>query len=398
MRIFGMLVELAEALANLPLLLRVEVEFLQQPGVVVAAGVHDFGILGRQELVEGVLVMGAGFAVHADEEGLVAEWPDVLAVVFGDELRHLLDAFLALEKVLQVHRPFEDLVQLLDVGDAFGLGEGEELLVQRFVRDQHFVGGELVVERQRRAVLDAVGDGILVQVTLVILAAEGLEGALAIHGLVHRGAGEAEEGRVRQAGHEEVAEVAAGGAVGFVDQDVDVRARVQVRRHVAELVDHRHDDAPVVVAQQLVEPGDAAGVFQIAQAERGEVLEHLVFQLVAVDHQQDGRLVRCGRAEQPLRRLDHGEGLAAALGVPDEAARALGIEGAADGRLHRAGLVLAQDVFVEFLVLLGKDDVVLQEGEHLRDGAEALHLGLQLADSASFQLKMFRRTVFQLTP
>ncbi len=121
-------------------------------------------------------------------------------------------------------------------------------------------------------------------------------------------------------------------------------------------------------------------MLQVAQAERGEVLEHLVFQLVAVDHQQDGRLVRLGRAEEQLRRLDHGEGLAAALGVPDQAARAPGIEGAADDRLHRAGLVLAQDVFVQLLVLLGKDDVVLQEGEHLRDGAEALHLGFQLAD------------------
>ncbi len=133
-------------------------------------------------------------------------------------------------------------------------------------------------------------------------------------------------------------------------------------RHVAELVDHGHDDAAVVVAQQLVEPGDAAGVLQVTQAERGEVLEHLVFQLVAVDHQQDGRLVRLGGAEQPLGRLDHGEGLAAALGVPDQAARALGIEGAADGRVHRAGLVLAQDVFVQFFVFFGKDDVVLQEG------------------------------------
>ena len=121
-------------------------------------------------------------------------------------------------------------------------------------------------------------------------------------------------------------------------------------------------------------------MLQVAQAQRGQVLEHLVFQLVAVDHQQDGRLVRLGRAEEQFGRLDHGEGLAAALGVPDEAARPPGIEGAADDRLHRAGLVLAQDVFVQLLVLLGKDDVVLQEGEHLRDGAEALHLGLQLAD------------------
>lgn len=32
---------------------------------------------------------------------------------------------------------------------------------------------------------------------------------------------------------------------------------------------------------------------------------------------------------------------------------------------------------VQLLVLLGKDDVVVQEGEHLRDGTEALPLGLQ---------------------
>lgn len=55
---------------------------------------------------------------------------------------------------------------------------------------------------ERLDVLDAVGDGILVQVALVVLAAEGLEGAFAVGGLVHRGAGEAEEGGVRQAGHD----------------------------------------------------------------------------------------------------------------------------------------------------------------------------------------------------
>ena len=199
----------------------------------------------------------------------------------------------------------------------------EELLLHDLVRHQHFVRREVVVERQRGAVLDALGDGILVQVALVVLAAEGLERALAVGGLVHRRAGEADERRVRQAGHQEVAQVAAGGAVRLVDQDVDVRPRVQVRRHVAELVDHRHDDAAVVVLQQLVEPRDAAGVLHVAQAQRREVLEHLVFQLVAVDHQQDGRLVRLGRLEEQLRRLDHGEGLAAALRVPDQAARAL---------------------------------------------------------------------------
>ena len=111
--------------------------------------------------------------------------------MLGDELRYFLDALLAFEKILQVHRPLEDLVQFLDVGHALGFGEGEELFVQGLVRDEHFIRRELVVERQRGAVLDAVGDGILVQVTLIVLAAEGLEGALAVNGLVHRGTGEA---------------------------------------------------------------------------------------------------------------------------------------------------------------------------------------------------------------
>ena len=43
--------------------------------------------------------------------------------------------------------------------------------------------------------------------------------------------------------------------------------------------------------------------------------------------------------------------------------------------------------FIQFLVLFGKDDVVLQEGEHLRDGAKALYLGLQLADVGVFPIE-----------
>ena len=53
----------------------------------------------------------------------------------------------------------------------------------------------------------------LVQVALVVLAAEGLEGAAPVCGLVDGRAGEAEVAGVGQAGHQEVAQVAAGGAV-----------------------------------------------------------------------------------------------------------------------------------------------------------------------------------------
>ena len=45
-------------------------------------------------------------------------------------------------------------------------------------------------------------------------------------------------------------------------------------------------------------------MLQVANAQSDQVFQHLVFQLVAVDHQQHGRLVRPGRAEEPFRRLD----------------------------------------------------------------------------------------------
>ena len=117
----------------------------------------------------------------------------------------------------------------------------KKFLLHQLVRHEHLVRGQVVVERQRRAVLDALGDRVLVQVALVVLAAEGLERALAVGRLVDRRAGEADEDGVRQPGHQVVAQVAAGRAVRLVDQHEDVRPRVQVRRHVAELVDHRDD-------------------------------------------------------------------------------------------------------------------------------------------------------------
>ncbi len=143
---------------------------------------------------------------------------------------------------------------------------------------------------------------------------------LPVGGAVNRRAGEADEGRVRQGRHQVVAQVAAGGAMGFIDQHVDVAAQVQIGGHVAELVDGRDDEAAIVAAEQLVQPGDAVGVLDVLHAERGQVLEQLVFQFVAVDQQQDGGLVGFGRFEEQFGRLEHGEGLAAALRVPDQAA------------------------------------------------------------------------------
>ncbi len=134
---------------------------------------------------------------------------------------------------------------------------------------EHLVGREVVVERQRRAVLDALGDRVLVEVALVVVAAERLERPLAVGGLVDRRAGEADVGGVRQAGHQVVAEVAAGRAVGLVDQHVDVLARVEVCRHVAGTCGssrRRCRDSRASLVEQLVQRRDAVGVRDVVQS------------------------------------------------------------------------------------------------------------------------------------
>ena len=53
-------------------------------------------------------------AVHGDEEGLVAKRFDVLTEMVRHEPGDLRNTLLPLEKILQIHRPVENLVQLLD--------------------------------------------------------------------------------------------------------------------------------------------------------------------------------------------------------------------------------------------------------------------------------------------
>ena len=69
--------------------------------------------------------------------------------------------------------------------------------------------------------------------------------------------------------------------------------RVEVRRHVAELVDHRDDDAAIILpfsSSSLFSVAMRSACATFAMPTAARFLQHLVFQLVAVDHEQDGRL------------------------------------------------------------------------------------------------------------
>ena len=147
-------------------------------------------------------------------------------------------------------------------------------------------------------------------------------------------------------------------------------------------MNHGDDEAAKVGLEQLDQPRLGVGVLdfdvvalQLAQQPLDPAHE-LALQLVAVNDQHDG-----GLAENVLplqdqaRGGDHGEGLARALGVPDQAG-VLGLVGTAahdfDGG---ARLVLAQDGFLQLVILDEEQDPFLDHFQHAERGEEGFDLG-----------------------
>jgi len=56
------------------------------------------------------------------------------------------------------------------------------------------------------------------------------------------------------------------------------------------------------------------------------------------------------------------------------------IEGSRHHLVDRCGLMLAQDNFLEFLVLFSEEDKVLEKVQQVRHRAEALHLCFEVAN------------------
>ena len=104
-------------------------------------GIDRRSPFGGQQLVECPLVLGTGFAVHADEERLVMERCHVLAEMLGDERGNFFDAVVGGEEGSQADGSVEDLVERIHIGDALCLGEGEEFLVEPLGRHHHLARG-----------------------------------------------------------------------------------------------------------------------------------------------------------------------------------------------------------------------------------------------------------------
>src|SRR3989337_4097711 len=82
--------------------------------------------------------------------------------------------------------------------------------------------------------------------------------------------------------------------------------------------------------------------------------------------------------EDLLGGADHGEGLARALCVPDQAGALHRVQGTLYPLLDRPRLVLAEDDLPQLVVALEEDDPVPQEPEEALPREEPLHLALEV--------------------
>ena len=105
--------------------------------------------------------------------------------------------------------------------------------------------------------------------------------------------------------------------MGFVNQDNDVFTLVQVSVNTVKLVDERNDKSSIIRGEQFTKVFLASCRHDIRKAERFKVLEHLVFQLYPVHHNQDCRILKAFHPSQLVSGDYHRESFARTLRVPD---------------------------------------------------------------------------------
>jgi len=189
--------------------------------------------------------------------------------------------------------------------------------------------------------------------------------------------GEADVGGVGQRADQKIAQVAAGGTVGLVDQDVDVLASHHIGRHVVELVDGGDDQATMIVAQQPAQVGLGLGHHHPAHAKRREVIEELLLQFIAVDQHQHRRVLEVRVLHQDPGHGDHGVGLARALGMPDQRLSFGGVGGPLLDPFHRPHLVRSQHRLAQLAVDAGEEDEIGEDAQHARRIEEGGDQGLE---------------------
>ena len=327
---------------------------------------------GWQQPVERALVLGAGFAVYSDEERLVTERQNLLLEVPSYKRRDLIDPIVGGEEGAQSHRTVENLVEFIDVGDTLDFGQGEKLPVEPLRGHRHLARRHRVADRQRRLVLDRLGDGVLVEVAQFVVGTEDLKSALALSRLVDRRAGESDDRRIGQSRHQVRAQIPGDRAVRLVDEHVDVVAGIGVLLDALELMDHGENQAALVGSKQI--PEFALGVrtpdwnillLHLAEQPLDPALE-LSFKLRPVhDHDDRRRAEPVLALQDQARGSEQRKGFAGTLRMPDQPATSRRLLATLDDAVDRAALMLPEHRLSGFTVFDVEEDPVSQRAQKI---------------------------------
>jgi len=157
-------------------------------------------------------------------------------------------------------------------------------------------------------------------------------------------------------------------AVGFVYEDYYVFSCVGVG-YVLELLDGGDYNFTALVFDEALEGVDPVCPAGVGHLGVGEYLSELFLQLFAVDEYEDGGVAELWLAFEFPCGEEHGEGLAAALGVPDEPVLFIWfVEDPVDYPVGGFHLLLHGDLFYNLALHGLEDDEVLDDVEGSGDG------------------------------
>src|SRR5438128_12346996 len=136
----------------------------------------------------------------------------------------------------------------------------------------------------------------------------------------------------------------------------------------------------------------------VCQTDRCQILQHLILEFVSVYHQKNRRLLCLVRFEQKFGSFNHRISLAAPLCVPDKSQRRFGSRARATTLSTAAVWCWRRINFCSSSSFSAKRMKSFKNRRTCCTSQKASTFASRLPTCSLFQLKMFRRTVFQVTP
>ena len=167
-------------------------------------------------------------------------------------------------------------------------------------------------------------------------------------------------------------------AVGFIDEHDDIVALVLDLTQLLEFLNGSDEHARRLVSEYAFQVANTHHHPRVRKHTVEEGVVHLVLQVLAVHHDENGGVVQGFGLAEFVGSVKHGERLARTLGVPNHALRLVGLHYPIDNLVGGTQLLVTRHFLDDLVVVALKHNEMLQDVEHA--------LGLQQTDDAELHL------------